>query len=270
MMKTNSKIISILTILLIISLLIPNISFAKSIKDWFNEIRGRSIEHRATESYNQIIENRQARFCEQLVNWMVKIDQNITERQAKIQERQTERLERLEQRRENRDIRLEEHREKWEEKWEEHFDKLEDIATTSAQMEALIEFKQAVKDAIASRQAAIDEAISDFRDALDQAIANRKTAIETAKNNYLSAYQAAIDKAKADCAAGNDPAQVRETLKAALKAAREKFISDIQAVEELDLKPLVDARQQAFREALQYFKKAMQEARDKLKEALGL
>ncbi|MFZ5559892.1 MAG: hypothetical protein ACOZAL_03835, partial [Patescibacteria group bacterium] len=101
MMKTNSKIISILTILLIISLLIPNISFAKSIKDWFNEIRGRSIEHRATESYNQIIENRQeiienrqARFCEQLVNWMVKIDQNITERQAKIQERQTERLER--------------------------------------------------------------------------------------------------------------------------------------------------------------------------------
>ena len=115
-----------------------------------------------------------------------------------------------------------------------------------------------------------DEAISDFRDALDQAIANRKTAVETAKNNYLAAYQAAIDKAKADCAAGIDPAKVRDTLQVALKAAREKFNSDKQAIEKLNLKPLVEARQQAFKEALDYFKKAMQEARDKLKAALGL
>jgi hypothetical protein len=38
----------------------------------------------------------------------------------------------------------------------------------------------------------------------------------------------------------------------------------------MDVKPLVEARQQAFKEALEYFKKAMQEARDKLKAALGL
>jgi len=272
MMKANSKIISILGILLIVSLLVPNISFAKSIKDWFNiwERNKGQEDQKASESYNQIIRNRQLQFCNQLVNWTAKIDQTITQRQTKIQERQTERLEKLEQRREDKNGKLEQYREKWEEKWEEHFDKLEDIATTSAQMEALIEFKQAVKEAIASRQAAIDEAISDFRDALDQAIANRKTAVETAKNNYLAAYQAAIDKAKADCAAGIDPAKVRDTLQVALKAAREKFNSDKQAIEKLNLKPLVEARQQAFKEALDYFKKAMQEARDKLKAALGL
>jgi hypothetical protein len=281
-MKTNSKLISILAVLLIIGLLVPGVSFAKSIREWFN-IRGRNNvqeeqkasesdneeEQRASESHNEL-RNKQLQFCNLIGIWTDKVDQNIIGRQFKIQGRQTERSGKLNERRDNRDVKLEQYRQNWEEKWEKHFEKLEEKATTSVQMEALVEFKEAVKDAIASRQAAIDAAISEYRTDLDKMIADRKTATENAKIEYQNAYKTAIDKAKTDCAAGIDPAQVRETLRAALKAVKDKFEKDRQAIEKMDVKPLVDARQQAFKEALEYFKKAMQEARDKLKTALGL
>lgn len=259
MMKTNSKFIGILAILLIAGLLVPTISLAKQNKgkEW-------SLLQRNSEN------SKNKKFCNQLENWASKIDQNITERQEKIIEKQTERLQKLNERRENRDTKLEQHREKWEEKWQEHFDMLEDKASTSVERQALVEFKETVLEAKASRQAAVDEAISDFRDALGQVVNNRKTATEQARVEYQNAYKTAVDKAKADCIAGIDPAQVRETLKAALKVAKDEFEKDRQAIEKIDVKPLIEARQQAFKEALDYFKRIMNEARNELRAAFGL
>jgi len=259
MMKANSKIISILVILLIAGLLTPTISLAKQ-----NKGREWSLLQRNSEN----AKNKQ--FCNQLENWADKIDQNITERQAKVSEKQTERLQKLNERKENRDAKLEQHREKWEEKWQEHFDILENKASTSVERQAMVEFNETVKEAMASRQAAVDEAISDFREALAQIVNNRKIATEQARIEYQNAYQAAVAKAKADCVAGVEPAQVRETLKAVLKTAREEFEKDRRTIEKLDLKSLVEARQQAFREALDYFKRVMQESRADLRAAFNL
>ncbi len=275
MMKTNSKLINILAVLLIIGLLIPGISFAKGIKDWFN-IRQRNTdrdqeqEKNASSSYNQI-RNKQSQFCNLIGKWTDKVDQNITQRQTKIYDKQIERLQKLDQRRENRDTKLEQFRQEWETMWEKHFLKLDEKASTSAEKQALVEFKETVKEAIASRQAAVDAAISKYRADLDKMVADRKTAAENARITYLTAYQAAIDKAKADCAqAGADPAKIRQELQTALKAAKDKYQSDVKTIEKTEVKPLVEARQQAFKEALDYFKKAMEAARVKLRAAFNL
>jgi hypothetical protein len=295
-MKTNSKIIFILTFLLVVGLLIPAISFAtmnygqnlyqsqkqnfeqkkadwqakwQEIKDqhkqWQEEKQNvrENIASKSAEKINNLI-------CDNLEKWVVKIDQVLTEREMKIEEKQTERLEKLDEKRENRDTKLEQHREQWEEKWEEHFGILEEKASTSEQKQALVDFKEAVEEARASRQAAVDAAISQFRIDLDKLIADRKTAIEAAKTAYINAYNAAIQNAKQACIDGGDPSQIKETLRTALKAAKDKFNSDRQVIEKLDLKSLVEARQRAFREALEYFKKAMEEARTELKTAFGI
>jgi tetratricopeptide (TPR) repeat protein len=288
-MKTNSKII---IFLLIAGLSVPMISFAtmnygQDLREQVREnIRENIQEKRAEwqakwqeikeqhkkwqEEKRETLASKSAErennlICSNLEKWVVKIDQILTEREMKIEEKQTERLEKLNERRENRDTKLEEHREKWEEKWEEHFAILEEKASTSEQRQALVEFKETVQDIRASRQAAVDTAIFQFRTSLDGLIADRKEKIEEAKTAYINAYNVAIQNAKQACSDGGDPSQIRETLKTALKAAKDKFNADKQAIEKMDVKKLVETRQQAFKEALEYFKKAMEKARADLK-----
>ena len=294
MMKINSKIIVILTFLLIAGFLIPGISFAttnygqnnyqkqntgQKQKEWQEEWQGIKEQHKEwqKEKRETIRENLASKsaqrqdnlICDNLEKWVVKIDQTLTEREVKIEEKQTERLEKLDKKRENRNTKLEQHREKWEDKWEEHFGMLEEKASTSEQKQALVEFKEAVKEALASRQAAVDKAISQFRTDLDKLIANRKIAIDAAKIAYINAYNVAIQNAKQACTDGGVPSQIRETLRTALKAAKDKFNSDRRAIEKMDVKKLVETRQQALKEALEYFKKAMEGARTKLKTAFN-
>ena len=293
MMKTNSKILNILIALLVAGLLIPGMSLAmmnsgqiirqlKEQKDtlqtklqniknqhqeWQKQIEKNNQEELASRSTE--IKNRQASICEKLASQAVGIDQIISDREVKIQEKQTEITDKLAQKRETRDIKLEQHRNEWEEQWGERFTQLEEKASTSEEKQALVEFKSTVQEAIASRQAAVDKAISDFRVALDKIIADRKTATDTAKTNYVNAYDAAIQKAQDDCTNGVDANTIRATLKADLKAAKDKFNSDRKVIDKMDLKPLVDVRQQAFKEALDYFKKVMEAERTKLKAVFG-
>jgi len=294
-MKINSKIIGILTFLLITGLLIPVISFAtmnsgqnnsqkqnieQKREEWQQKWQETKEQHKEWQKEKQetVRENLASKsaqrqgnlICDNLEKRVVKIDQTLTEREMKIEEKQTERLEKLNEKRENRDVKLEQHRETWEEKWEEHFVMLEEKASTSEQRQALVEFEEAVQDAKASRQVVVDKAISQFRTDLDKLINDRKTAIETARNTYINAYNVAVQNAKQTCIDGGDPSQIKETLKAALKTAKDKFNSDRKAIEKMDVKKLIEARQQALREALEYFKKAMEEVRTKLKAAFSI
>ncbi|MCX6813978.1 MAG: hypothetical protein NT078_02100 [Candidatus Azambacteria bacterium] len=284
MMKINSKIVGILTFLLTMGLLIPGISFAvmnngqnnnqkqnaeQKREEWQKKWQEQKEQHKKWQEEKQIEKDIKASICDNLEQWVVKIDQTLTEREMKIDEKQTERLEKLGEKRENRDTKLEQYRGTWEEKWGEHFAMLEEKASTSEQKQALVEFKETVKGALASRQAVVDNAISQFRIDLDKLLADRKTAIEEAKTVYVDAYNAAIQKAKDACTNGTDVNIIKETLKVELKVAKDKFNSDKQIIEKTDVKKLVEVRQQAFKEALDYFKKIMEEARADLKAAFN-
>jgi len=267
-MKGIYKIFTILMILLVIILLVPDISLADNGRDTNNRRsntpRGSQAQVMARKNSE---EQKNKQICNKIADWAERIDQTISGRQDKIEEKQVEREQKLEQKRDSRDARLETYREKWGEHWDEHFAKLENKASTSEEKLALVEFKETVIDAMASRQAAVDKAISDFRTALDKTILDRKNAVDAAKIAYQDAYNEAVQKAKDDCAAGANPAEIRATLKAALKAAKDQYNSARRAIEKMDLKPLVEARQEAFKEALDYFKKVMETERAELKAA---
>lgn len=291
MMKINSKIIFILTFLLVFGFFIPRASFAamnygqnqreqakENIKEkqaeWQTEWQEIKDQHKKWQEEKQNIretiasksaENRNNLICENLEKWVIRIDQTLTEREMKIEEKQVERMEGLNEKRENRDQKLEQYRETWEETWEKHFGIFKKKASTGEQKQALVDFKETVEEARASRQAAVDAAISEFRVGLDKLIADRKSAIETASNAYINAYNVAVQSAKQACMDGGNPSQVRETLRVALKVAKDKFNTDKKIIEKMDLELLVEIRQQAFKEALDYFKKAMEEARVDLK-----
>ncbi len=294
MIKLHSKILVIFVGFLVFALLLPEFTFAalrfgqninpreeirqkieQRREEWQQRWEQVRQEHQQWQEEMQSIRKNRindstmtALICSNLEKWVTKIDQVLVQKEAKILEKQTERMERLNEKRENRDQKLEQFRNRWEEKWEEHFGLLEEKASTSEQKQALVDFKEAVKEAIASRQAAVDRAITDFRNGLDDLINERKTAIEDAKIAYIDAYNAAVQKAKEACTNGEDPAKIKEDLKNAIKTAKEKFIQQKKEIERLEVKGLVEIRQKEFKEALDYFKRAMEQARAELKAAL--
>ena len=210
-------------------------------------------------------------FCSRFPEFVQRLDQRIADRQARIETRRTERLQNLENRRNARDTRRTEAQERRQENFAEHIAKLEARAATDAQKQAVVNFRAAVETAIAVRKTALNAAVKTFRDGVDQTIAQRKTAVDTAINAFKNARQAAVDKVETDCASGINSETVRETFRADMKTAREKFISDGQAIEKFyaSIQPLIDVRRQAFDKSRQEFRAAMEKARADLKAAFG-
>ena len=206
-------------------------------------------------------------FCQRVSEFSSRIDQKITEQNVKLEAKRNETANKISSRRQERTSNLAEIRTKWDESRTEHFQKLREKAETDAQKQALIQFKEAVNSAISTRRAAVDAANSGFQQGVDQAITARKIAADAAVANFRNSVKAAWDKAKTDCASGVNTATVRQNLKSALKSAREKFVSDKQAVEKLrdSMKNLIQTRKQAIEKANQDFKAAMEKAKDDLK-----
>ena len=291
-MKKNFKILLIPMIIVLAEFFTPSISLAvmnfnQNQREGINEEIRENIQEKREEwkakwqeikdEHKKWQEERQDRYaenknklvCENIEKWVVRIDQVLTEKEMKIEEKQIERAEVLAEKRDARNQKLEQHREKWEEKWEEHFGLLEEKASTSEQKQALIDFKEAVEEARASRQAAVDFAISEFRTELDKLVADRKTLIEGLKNTYINAYNTAVQNAKQACLNGEDSSKIRENLRTQLKAVKDEFNAGKKEIEKTDIKDLVEKRQQAFNEALEYFKKAMEKARNDLKNSFN-
>jgi len=217
----------------------------------------------------QSADNLAKAFCTRLSMISSELDQRFADRQAKILARQTERLNNLAERRSDRDAKLTEKRSQWDARRNQLYAKLEVKAKTDSQKQAITAFKAAVDAAVATRKAAVDAAISSFRQGLDQAIATRKAAVDAAVNAYKSAAQTTRGQALADCSAGIAAKTIRDSYRASMKAARDKFQNDKQAIDKLGetASSLALIRQQAVEKALQDFKAALETARDNLKAA---
>ncbi len=211
------------------------------------------------------------KFCSRASETLINIEEKIADNAAKIEAKRIEALNNLERRRNERDARIDEGRAKAGDIRTEQFAKLEKLAKTDVQKQALTAFKEAVKNAIASRPAAIDAAIETFRQGTSQALTERKTAVDAAVAAYRNAVKTALEKAQSDCTKGVSAATIHKNLRTALKTAKEKFTSDKQAIEKLavDKKVLIENRKQAIEKAIQDFKTAMEKAKADFKTAFG-
>ncbi|MDD4902466.1 MAG: hypothetical protein PHE24_05015 [Patescibacteria group bacterium] len=210
-------------------------------------------------------------FCAVFTDQQVKAKEKLADGAGKIEIKRAQNLIDLNKKRLDRDVKLAEKKMLLEEKIVKNFSKLEKRASTTVEKEALAAYKAAVTKAISDRREAIKTAIDAYRAGMDKAMADRKAAINQATKNYNDAVKAAYEKAKTDCASGQDEKTIKDTLKKALAVAHEKLVKERQGVEKLkiDIKPLLAARQTAIAKANTDFKAALEKAKTEFKTALG-
>lgn len=153
---------------------------------------------------------------------------------------------------------------------EANFAKLDTAATTDAQKAAVVKYKETVLAAVATRQAAYDANFDAYFKAVDALLASQKDNSGGDVNGFKAAVSAAVEKAKASCAAGVSSDTVKNQLKTDLKAARESFKSqrstDKNSIKE-QLKALKETRKTANAKARDAFKSTLEAARTELKAA---
>jgi hypothetical protein len=208
--------------------------------------------------------------CTNMVSRIEKWETNMGNRVDKLQQVRTERQNRFEDRKENWDEKIANKQIENDKHWEEYFAKLEAKAKTDTQKQAVLAFKQAVLAAIQAKRAAVSAANEAFRAAVQQAINQRKESVETLANQFSAEVQAAIQTAKTNCTSGTDPVQVRETLRQAIKAAKDRFQTNRQAIEKIhdDLETARNTHKAAIEQAQETFRTALEAAKNAFRAAL--
>ncbi len=148
--------------------------------------------------------------------------------------------------------------------------KLAARATTTAQIDAVLAFKNAVDKAVAARRNSVDGAVKIFREGLNTVLDARAAAISQSAAEFKAAVDLASAKAKKDCASGVDSKAVRANFNTDLQTAQETFASHRKAIDQIDVKvrSLINARQVALDTAYADFAAAVQKAGEDLKKAL--
>ena len=269
-MKMNYKklLTGILGAIITINLVLPVLVFAQAVP-----VERETPDRRKAPIERNIPTERRAPvdrgFCARIDEIASRIDRQVTNRTTKLQTRQQEGINKLTERRNARNEREIENRVKREGNRSEHYTKLEARATTDAQREAVTAFRAAVETAITARKTAVNAATQSFRQSMDQLIAVRQTAINTAINAFQSSQTAAINQARADCAAGIDARTAHKTFRANIRVAQEQFNNERQAIEARKdlIEPIRASKRQAIEDVTINFKVAMEKARTDLQTA---
>lgn len=211
--------------------------------------------------------NKQGLFCQNVDKWTSTIETRLADREAKVVAKVKERDTNVANRRAERDANLENKRDGWDTNRAERYANLEAKATTEEQKQAVMDFEDTIDTAVAVRRAAIDGAITTFRGEVNKLVAARRQAVSAAVNTFKSAVAAAGTKAKEDCSNSVAAATVRQNYRAALKAARDKFQADKQAIDKIgtQMQALAQTRNAAVKQAVDSFVSTLQAAIAQLK-----
>lgn len=215
---------------------------------------------------------RQEKICENLAERSSRLQERLGDRYEKIMERKAKRTTAFDEKRDERDVTLDEQRAERDANRTEMYEKLVERAGDDATKKAAVSaFQSAVEQAVSDRKKAVDAAITAFRSGIDTALGNRKNTIEASVADFKSAIEQAVSEVKKSCEAGTDPATVRATFEASLKAARADISDDRAAAEKVgtQVKALAETKRAAFLSAHETFKVAMEKARSDLKAAFG-
>lgn len=210
--------------------------------------------------------------CDRISQFNSRSSDQLSKRRDKLTQNREERLDKLEELQLKRADRIREHREKFDQSLAEHLERLSRRATNANQSAAVAEFEKTVKEAIATRRAAVDSAREKFIAGVKAAISARRTALSNASDAYRTTVNAAITKAIADCAAGVDASTVRSELQSAVRDAKEDFRQARSAAEKVgpSVSKLTSERREAVAQAKDEFRKTVEAARDKLRDVLGV
>src|SRR3989344_1125947 len=169
-------------------------------------------------------------FCANLNQAVSVLDQGIITREGVLKTRQNERLQNLKNNRDLRDAKLAELKQGVMNSMSPVYAKIEALAKTDGQKTAVNNFKTAMENAVSARKNAVKTAALEYRQEIDRIIALRNSAIDNAVRNFKNSNQAAVKKAKTDCAAGVRPPIARTTFVSSIRTARSNLISNKQKI----------------------------------------
>jgi hypothetical protein len=234
---------------LLVTIILPSISFAE-----MSDVSEKSIAG--------------SQFCKTITNREQELNTKIDDKKDKLEITRHDRLNKKSADRAERDAKLSEHRQDVDSNRDDQVKKLETKATTDAQKAAVVEFKQTLTTALATRRAAVDAAITGFRADVDRVTTNRNITVDTAIKNLQSARQVALDKAKSDCAAGMDGVAAKANFEASMKTAQTAFQTAKSGfIKKDEVTTAATNRKIAITKAMDDFKTTMTAAQVKLKAA---
>lgn len=209
--------------------------------------------------------------CRRFETAQSKFGTETATRKDELSESRDERSQKLEEKVAQREQRIAEIRQKFDAKLEEHLERIANRATTKDQAKAVTNFGQTVKAAVSKRRAVVDEARQVFKDGVKAAILARRTSMDSALVKYRQAVSDAFASATEDCAAGVEISTVRSDLRTAIKAAKDEFRQARQDVRVgPQVKDLASQRRDAVQKARDEFKSTVEEAKDDVKDVLGV
>lgn len=210
-------------------------------------------------------------FCTRLSDYSSRVINQINDSKNKLSSNRDDQSKTIADRRRQEDRELQQTRITDQQRRQSAFNQLDAMATTDAEKQAVSQFETTIIAAIRARQSAVDAAMHAYQTGVKNIIARRGTAEQTAEQNFENAVQAAITNATAQCAAGTSATSVRDTLNAALKAARTQFQADRKAVDKAgsQISALAQTRNAAVKKAMSDFQTALNSARTALKAAFA-
>jgi len=210
--------------------------------------------------------------CANIGTQVARLQASVDKVRGNVMERRDERQGKLVERRDERDGKVDKHRDSALELRVDAQAKLMARADTDAKKAAVTEYQTSVKAAVDARVAAYKAANDTFREGVDTVVVSRKTIVDNAVSAFRTSMNAALEKAKADCAAGVENATFRADFNASVQAARRKLQADRQGIDSNgdQVRALAKTRNDAHAKALATFKATMEKARADLKLAFGV
>ncbi len=210
-------------------------------------------------------------FCAKVNELTDKINTKVAEREQKLRSLWDGRNERLLKRKTEIDDRRTGNRDGWDEKRVEFYAKLDTKATTDTQKTAVTKFKSEVDAAVSERRASVDSAVNTYRSGLNAAIAERKNSVENILANVKKANASAVEKAKADCAAGINPKTVRDNFLTSTKSTRDEMKQALTNLEKRKdtVKNLSEQKNTSIKQAVEKFRESLKKSQADLRNALG-
>ena len=211
-------------------------------------------------------------FCTNLAATVAKVNGQMASLQAKLTSARTTRDNQLAANQSKWDSALEAARSKADAARQSNFAQLESKATTSAQKSAVQTYEAAVMSAVATRRAANDQARTTFRSALLGLLGAHRGQVDTQATAFSTAVKSAEDSATAACqATPAEGASIRATFQAAMKTARQTYITSRQEDSKLgsQIAQLAHTRDEAIKANDTAFLAATKSAREALKAAFA-
>lgn len=201
-------------------------------------------------------------FCTKLPQLTIRLKNGLEEQLTKLNKEQKNFVNNIKEDRKEQDTKLAQKRADVAHSREQQYAALRARAKTNAQKQAVETYITTWKNAVNTRNGAIDAAIAAFRTSQDQAITTRHQAVKITATKLKTDVVAALDKAKTECIAKKDPDTVKLEFKLALKNAKNAFKTALAAIPKLrpQFAQFSQTLSQAIKTARQNFRTTMKQA----------